>query len=56
MNKARLPATMLLAWLLLLACSPQEPRRVENLGVNNTSGASTGITVFGDARIGAVFD
>ena len=54
---AHLPAaTSLLALLLLLACSPQEPQRAESLGVDNPPGTSSGITVFGDARLGAVFD
>ena len=54
MSKAHLPATTtLLALLLLLACSPQEPQRVESLGVDNPPGTSSGITVFGDARLGA---
>jgi len=57
MSTAHLPATTtLLGLLLLLACSPQEPQRAESLGVDNPPGTSNGITVFGDARLGAVFD
>ena len=57
MSTAHLPATTtLLGLLLLLACSPQETPLVESPGVDNAPGISTGITVFGDARLGAVFD
>ena len=57
MSTAHLPATTtLLGLLLLLACSPQEPQQVESLGVDKPPGTSNGITVFGDARLGAVFD
>jgi hypothetical protein len=48
-------AQTLLALLLLSSCAPEEPAGTER-AVDNKPGTSTGITTFGDARLGAVFD
>jgi hypothetical protein len=37
------------------SCAPQEPAGIERV-VDNKPGNSTGITTFGDARLGVVLD
>ncbi len=55
MTTPRLLATTLLALLIVSACAPRDPPR-GSAGVDDRAGASAGVTVFGDARIGVVRD
>jgi hypothetical protein len=49
-------AKTLLTLLVLSSCSPQDFPRAEDGGSDNKPGASAGVTVFGDARLGVIFD
>jgi hypothetical protein len=49
-------AGSLLTLLVLPACAPHVPERAESAGVDSEPGPTTGITVFGDARIGVAID
>jgi hypothetical protein len=52
MTTPRLLATTLLALLIMSGCSPRDAHK-ESVGVDKEPGTSTGVTVFGDARLGA---
>jgi hypothetical protein len=54
-TRLRPAAQILLALLLLPSCAPQVPAGTER-AVDNKPSTSTGITTFGDARLGVVFD
>jgi hypothetical protein len=54
-TRLRPAAQTLLALLLMSSCAPQEPAGTER-AVDNEPSTSTGITTFGDARLGVVFD
>ena len=51
-----MPGLIILALLVLSGCAPQAPARAESVSVDSGPGATTGVTVFGDARIGVAFD
>jgi hypothetical protein len=42
----------ILALLVLSGCVPQASERAESIRVDKRPGATTGVTVFGDARLG----
>jgi hypothetical protein len=46
---------MLLTVLLLTACAPREPMETRSTAADTRRGSSTGVTVFGDARLGVTF-
>jgi hypothetical protein len=54
-TRPRAAAQILLALLLISSCAPREPAGTER-AADNKPGISTGITTFGDARLGVVFD
>jgi hypothetical protein len=49
-------AKTVLTLLVVSGCSPQVSPRAEGTSVDNKLGASTGVTVFGDARLGVTFN
>lgn len=52
MAKARLLTTTLLILLFVSGCAQREPRQAEGIGDQ----PGTGITFFGDARLGVTFN
>jgi len=56
MTKTLLLTQAVLALLALSSCSAQAPQATESVGAASKPGADTGVTVFGDARLGVVMD
>ncbi len=56
MTKTLLLTQAVLALLVVSSCSAQVPRGTESVRAASRPAATTGVTVFGDARLGVVMD
>ncbi len=56
MTKTHLLVKTLLILFMISGCSRQDSYRPESSGVDNTAGNAAGIAVFGDARLGVIFN